>query len=232
MNFSFLFGKTKKGTTYLEALEAMKRLLESQNQTHWRNWILHDIDEWNGSNSVSHHLSAYGGMGSFNDIGFENPWIGYLFDDLKSVCYFLAHHPEHNADASSIGTSMGNLSFDLQGWRCLTCGYGTVSNYDIERFIARRITREEILKSVDTGQLGHFVESVIQGPLSHKILTLDSVSIWAHHSGIQIRHEKGWVKVCPKCDGNDTALYRWRLIENGGPRFESSADNLPLRNRA
>jgi hypothetical protein len=231
MNLSFLFGKTKRGTTYLEALEAMQRLLQSQNQTHWRNWILQDIDEWNGSNSVSHHLSAYGGMGSFNDVGFENPWIGYLFDDLKSVCYFLAQHPGHNADASSIGTSMGNLGFDLQGWRCLTCGYGTVSNYDIERFIARRIIREEILKFLGSGHLEEFVETVIHGSLSHKILTADSVAILAQNSGIEVRREKGWVRPCPKCNSDDTAVYRWNLIENGDYHFESSADNLPLRKK-
>jgi hypothetical protein len=232
MSILNLFSPAKSGTNYLEALNATQRLLESQNETHWRNWILRDIDEWKDSRSVSHHLSAYGGMGSFNDIGFENPWIGYLFDDLKSACYFLARHPSHKAEASSIKPSMGNVSFNLQGWRCLNCGYEVVSNYEIERFIARKIIREEILKALDSGHLEQFVESVIQQPPSHKIFTSDAIAIWAQRNGIDLRHEKSWLRPCPKCNGNDTAVYRWNLIENGDFRFEPSADNLPLRKKS
>jgi hypothetical protein len=224
-----LFSPTKNGTTYLEALNATQRLLESQNETHWRNWILKDIQDWNNSRSVSHHLSAYGGMGSFNDIGFENSWIGYLFDDLKSTCYFLARHPSHKAEAASIKPALGNIGFDLQGWRCLSCGYEVVSNDDIERFIAGKIIREEILKALDSGHLEQFVESVIQQPPSHNIVTPDAVAIWAKQSGIELRHEKGWLRPCPKCNSNETAVYRWNLIENDNFHFESSTDNLPLR---
>ena len=232
MSILNLFSPAKNGTNYLEALNATQWLLKSQNEAHWRNWILKDIDEWKDNRSVSHHLSAYGGMGSLNDIGFENPWIGYLFDDLKSTCYFLARHPSHKAEASSIRPSMGNVSFYLQGWRCLNCGYEVVSNYDIERFIARKIIREEILKALDSGHLEQFAKSVIQQSPSHKIFTSDAVAIWAKRSGIDLRYEKGWLRPCPKCNGNDTAVYRWNLIENGDFHFESSADNLPLRKKS
>jgi len=226
------FSLPKGGTTYLEALIATEHLLGSQNEMHWRNWILKDIDEWNNSHSVSHHLSAYGGMGSFNDIGFENPWINYLFDDLKSACYFLARHPSHKAEARLIRHSMGNVSFYLQGWRCLACGYQVVSNYDIENFIARRIIREEILRALDSGQLKQFVESVIKQPPAHKFFTPEAVAIWTQQSGIDLRYEKGWLRPCPKCNGNDTAVYRWDLNEDGDYHFESSADNLPLRRKS
>jgi hypothetical protein len=232
MSILNLFSPAKNGTTYLEALNAMQRLLESQNETAWRNWILKDIDEWNSGHSVSHHLSAYGGMGSFNDIGFQNPWIRYLFNDLRSVCYFLARQPSHKAEASSIRPSMGNIGFNLQGWRCLACGYQVVSDYDIEDYIAQKIIREEILKALDSGRLEQFVESVIKQPPSHKIFTPDAVLIWAQRGGIDLRHEKGWLRPCPKCNGNDTAVYRWDLIENGDSHFEPSADNLPLRKKS
>jgi len=232
MSIFNLFDSAKRGTTYLEALSATQRLLESQGENHWRNWILRDIDEWENNCSVSHHLSAYGGMGSFNDIGFENPWVGYLFDDLKSACYFLAQSPLHKAAADSIKPSMGNVGFNLQGWRCLTCGYEVVSSFDVERFAARKIIREEILKALDSGHLEQLVESVLQQPPPHKTLTLHAIAIGAKRSGISLRHEKDWLRPCPKCNGNDTAVYRWNLIENGGFHFEPSTDNLPLRRKS
>jgi hypothetical protein len=232
MSILNFFSPPKSGTTYLEALDATQRLLKSQNETHWRNWILRDIDEWKSSHSVSHHLSAYGGMGSFNDIGFENPWIHYLFDDLKSACFFLARHPSHKAEANSIRPSMGNVGFNLQGWRCLACDYQVVSSYDIERFIACKIIREEILTALDSGLLEQLVESVIQQPPSHKIFTPAAVAIWAQRSGIELRHEKGWLRPCPKCKGNDTAVYRWNLIEDGDFYFEPSTANLPPLNKS
>src|SRR5262252_8072180 len=121
---------------YLDALNAMRELLGALGETHWRSWIAKDIAEWEGSKSVSHHLSAYGGMGSFNDIGFEDVWRGTLFEDLQSACYHFAHHPTTRPDARKLEQAMGTIGFELSGWRCLACGYSVVSHRDIDYFIA------------------------------------------------------------------------------------------------
>ncbi len=53
---------------YEHCLIAMKRLLDAVGESHWAKWIDTDIKVWRANCDVSHHLSAYGGMGSFNDI--------------------------------------------------------------------------------------------------------------------------------------------------------------------
>jgi hypothetical protein len=53
---------------YAQPLDAMHRLLMQAGETHWAAWIERAMREWRESRAVKHHLSAYGGMGSFNDI--------------------------------------------------------------------------------------------------------------------------------------------------------------------
>jgi hypothetical protein len=84
---------------------------------------------------------------------------------------------------------------------------------------------------LDSGHLGQFVESVVQQLPSPTIFTTDAITVLAKQSGIDPRHEKSWLIPCPKCNSNDTAVYRWNLIESGNFYFESSADNLPLRKK-
>ncbi len=53
---------------YEHSLIAMKRLLDAVGEAHWADWIHADIEHWRSKHSTSHHLSAYGGMGSFTDV--------------------------------------------------------------------------------------------------------------------------------------------------------------------
>ena len=87
-------------TQYEHSLLAMKRLLDAVHETHWAQWIATDIEQWRAADDTSHHLSAYGGMGSFNDViicranqhsvsEVTEAWANTLFEWLKSVCYFL-----------------------------------------------------------------------------------------------------------------------------------------------
>lgn len=232
MKFQNLFGREPSGTNYLEALKAMECLLSSQNQTHWRDWILRDIEEWEDRRSVSHHLSAYGGMGSFNDLAFECPRIAYLFEDLKSICYFVAHSPSAQANSKLVEPRMGSAVSVLSGWRCLSCGYQVASTSDIEWFIASGIIRESILNALDEGHLLQFVVSVIRELPDHDDFKYQSVAEGAKASGINLRSENGWLRPCPECGSNDTAVYRWCLANKRDFHFEPSTDNLPLRKKA
>ena len=230
MNLLKLFGSGSKGTSYLEALKAEALLLESQNETHWRTWILQDINEWNERHSVSHHLSAYGGMGSINDFGFEDPWIGFLSDDILGVCHCLAKLPTHEGAAVQIEPSLGHVSFDLQGWRCLNCGFQVVSDCEMDRFIARRVVREWIREALNSGKLVELVESVIQKRPVHELFNPETVSAWLKRSGINMRTGKDWFRPCSSCGSDDTAVYHWALNQEREVKFEPHADNLPLRN--
>lgn len=217
---------------YSDALNAMHDLLGTLGEQHWRSWIAQDIDEWESQKSVRHHLSAYGGMGSFNDIGFEDVWLGTLFDDLKSTCYFFAHHPNGKPDIHALERSMGNVDFKLSGWRCLACGYGAVSHRDIDYFIARRVIRRRILAEAERTRLQEFVGSVVRSHPSDAVLTPGRVAAWADRSGLHIREANDWMRPCLSCGSDDTAVYRWLLVDEGGYRFVPSPDNLPLRTHA
>ncbi len=214
---------------YWDALNAMHDLLGALGEQRWRSWIAEDIREWETRKSVQHHLSAYGGMGSFNDIMFpEDVWLGTLFDDLRGACYHLAHHPTGRLDVRALEHSMGKISFELSSWRCLACGYGVVSHRDIDYFIARRVIRQHVLREAERTHLQEFVRSVIHSRPSDAALTHERVADWARKSGLGIRDGNDWLRPCPSCGSNDTAVYRWLLIE-GGQRFVPSHDNLPLR---
>ena len=60
----------KQSDIYTEALTCLRSILladhpEFQN---WIDWLERGIQDWNQRREVAHHLRAYGGMGSFNDL--------------------------------------------------------------------------------------------------------------------------------------------------------------------
>lgn len=207
----------------------MHDLLGVLKESHWRNWIAQDIEEWETRHSVTHHLSAYGGMGSFNDIGFEDIWLGSLFDDLKSACYNFARHPIGKIAMTALRDSMGSIGVEIEGWRCLTCGYGAVSRRDIDYFIARRAIREAVLEAAADAKLREFVRSFVEKKPSNNALSNDTVAGWVRNGGIEIRASSEWLRACPACNSDDTAIYRWQFTKQDRGKFIPSADNLAVR---
>lgn len=84
---------------YLQALQTMHYILNSQNDPNawfenWVKWISKDITDWEFRQNTDHHIRAYGGMGSFNDlpqIRGSNGNYSIIFDLLRSFCYRFAH---------------------------------------------------------------------------------------------------------------------------------------------
>lgn len=74
---------------YRQALFCLKLILETDHPEleNWIAWLETDLEEWDGHRSVRHHLSAYGGMGSFNDLPAMGQNHEYTFSFLKSLCY-------------------------------------------------------------------------------------------------------------------------------------------------
>ena len=83
----------KQTDIYNEALTCLRSILladhpEFQN---WIDWLERDIEDWTQRREVAHHLRAYGGMGSFNDLPSMRGNHDYIFGFLKSVCYAFGH---------------------------------------------------------------------------------------------------------------------------------------------
>jgi hypothetical protein len=108
---------------YQDALQSLHDLLGELKELHWRRWIAQDILEWQDRHSTKHHLSAYGGMGSLNDLCVDDIWFGPLLDDVRSICYWLARQPNVRPTAESLDVALGSLGVsDLrQSRRLVNC---------------------------------------------------------------------------------------------------------------
>ena len=76
----------KQTDIYTEALSCLRLILWADHPEfeNWIDWLERDIQDWNQRREVAHHLRAYGGMGSFNDLPSMRGNHDYIFDFLKS----------------------------------------------------------------------------------------------------------------------------------------------------
>lgn len=83
----------KQTDIYTEALACLRLILQTDHPEfkNWLDWLERDIEDWTQRREVAHHLLAYGGMGSFNDLPNMRGNHDYIFDFLKSVCYTFGH---------------------------------------------------------------------------------------------------------------------------------------------
>lgn len=225
---------------YVKALQALHFLLISSGEKHWAAWIKRDIELWERNHEVSHHLSAYGGMGSFNDIWicegnghtiskFQEPWINYAIDELKAISFSFARFGEMRTTPRRDSV--------LQGYRCLECGYSEITEYDMECYIAKRVVGERIVAATDHGDLMKVVREIYALEIVGLEVERETVKKWALGSFITVTKRTGWMRPCAKCNHENTAVYRWilkerkRLFNNRGYRFVPTEDNLPLVKR-
>ena len=214
-------------TSYESALRAMEHLLDAVGETHWRDWIRQDLREWEATGTAGHHLSAYGGMGSFTDVvlcranghqitGAQAPWVERLFQDLQSVCYYLANHVGKRTSTSALVRSMGTVGTSLDGWRCLHCGHREVTPKDIDRYLAYHRVRHDIIAAYKGGVLGRLIDQVLALDFPDHPEARRVVADAARTSGISVREREGWMRPCPKCRSNDTAVCYWAKARRHG----------------
>jgi hypothetical protein len=225
--------------TYPDALNAMHLFLDKIGETHWRDWIAEDLRQWEASNSVVHHLSAYGGMGSFNDMAGPPPeergitraqeyLENFLFSDLKSICYYLAKHVSRSVSMDGMLRSM-EAQYPLHGWRCLNCGHPEVGPDDIDFYIAQYLVREGIVDAVERSDLDGFVQDVIASGIPSMESERSRVKDAVLRSGIKIGSTDGWKRPCPVCGSTDTVVYEWQAEGILGMRFTPDPGNRPLK---
>ena len=100
----------------LETLNEIIQLLESDGERHWSRWMRESRERLLNTDysGIEHLLSAYGGMGSFNDLvicqSYENGQFrwkeGYveknnLLDELRGKAWELADHIKRNHTISN-----------------------------------------------------------------------------------------------------------------------------------
>jgi len=224
---------------YEAALSAMHELLVGVREAHWADWVDRDLEFWRKSQDVEHHLSAYGGMGSFNDVILckanshdlsprQEPWADTLFRHLKSLCYALAANSGADLPAGQLGSSFEQAEKELSGWRCLSCGHAETTLRDIEFLLAGRHLRKATVEALRDGRLRELVRNVLALRLVEAQPDRDHLTSLCSAADLPVVERLGWMRPCPDCGGDDTAVYRW--IPN--TKLTPSPENLPMRRGA
>jgi hypothetical protein len=231
---------------YGMVLRSMFELISKLNMTYWINWINEDITCWERDKSVDHHLNAFHKEG-LSDVwvcvqnGFDitvgqEPWAQALHEKLCVVSINLARQikSKHEVD---IEEALSNAVFsrNIQGSRCLKCGFMQLSQSNIDFYLAPNIILQEFCERLRIGQLNSFVSDV----LSLNINTIEKersrIRSMMEKSNISFADTGRFMRPCKKCESADTAVYRWeekiekRLFQSDRVIFVPSKDNLPLR---
>lgn len=211
---------------YLKILKLEKNILENSDNTHWAKWIAKDIYEWENNQSTKHHREAFGGMGSINDIAIgENnktgAWKENLFQLLKSMSWTFAtkrkiEYPRVNPQ-------------QFEGMICRKCEYSEVSEYSFNSILAKRNLPSLIKKWLPTENF----ETLLKIEEITKEIAIENESkklnaALTNSSIVQKPFYTVYPK-CPKCNAENSCVYRWELFNNGNEfNISRSSNNLKL----
>lgn len=202
---------------YKIALEILHRLLKDVGEEHWANWIQKDIHLWVTAQKVDHHLSAYGGMGSINDLsvgGLDNIgiWKNNLFEMTKTLAWSLAK--------GKISTSPLDEQFyrygpnEISGWRCRNCGHSRIGTTNIEFYLAAEFLPQLLVDYIKQDKLLEILnlENIIA--FEHIVDKRNAIEKLINEENIVLTSENSWLNTCPACESSDTSVYRWQVKNN------------------
>lgn len=229
---------------YPAALHALRRLLDACGETHWRDRLALDLDEWRRSGSVRHHLEAYGAMGSLTDVYLlpregsrvtpeTQPWAQAALDHVRSTCYLAARAQQGVArlllrGEPDLERSLAPAPHEVLGWRCRACGYAEVTPQDLDRHLAGREVRRAVVAaaaeivSTDASAdaaLDALVDAALDGGLARAAEPRrQALAEDARHSGVAVRaRASGWMRPCARCAADDTETAAWIVPAAGRP---------------
>ena len=213
---------------YVIALQILYSLLVDSGNSHWAQWIKKDIYFWENQNSVTHHLKAFGGMGSINDIYLENAdiagvWRNNLFDITKAFSWSIAKRK-----ISSPTESFYNKDpQDISGWRCLICNHAIIPTLSIEQYLAATLLPKLFVEYAIENRLIEILELERNIMLDSVVKRRERIKGLIQANNITLSMNKDWLKVCTKCGGN-VRIYRWTLEDND-TKLIASDSNLKSR---
>lgn len=192
---------------YLKALELLKKLLAGSNEPFWANWMQQDIDEWNHKQSTEHHLYAFGGAGSFNDVNLNygeklGNWKNALMSNLASISYGFAKDRSFNLPVNS--------STMLDGSVCQECKNIVVNENVIARFLAGKCVPIFIAE--------YFLKDTYLTLLDLEKLVLDTqvdtfrkeLEQQIAQNNAKISHENSaWSANCGSCGGTEKVYWEF-----------------------
>ncbi|KFC22834.1 hypothetical protein IO90_04520 [Chryseobacterium sp. FH1] len=203
-----------------------KQILEESDNSHWAKWIEKDIEDWKINQSTKHHRGAFGGMGSINDIAIgENnkngAWKENLFQLLKSMSWTFVIKNKIEFPNVNIHQFEGKI--------CRKCEYSEISEYSFNDILAKRNLPSLIKRLLPTENFESLLkieditkETIIENESDKlRIALANSLIIQKQFYTVYPR--------CPKCDGENSCVYRWELLDNGSEfSITRSSNNIKL----
>lgn len=214
-----------QSSRYPEALRALHAVLAHCGEAHWANWVEKDLHAWGRSRSFAHHLAAYGGMGSLNDVVLTRErcraqsvetqvWVDALFEELKSVSHLLAEFQRRRLtffETARLKANLPPVNRKLQGWKCGICGHAEISPIEVEKYVARAELRTAVMDALARGLLA-LVSEVLSGKLPAGV---EPKREWIFRSienvGVALQPRSEWMRPCPRCGSEDTAIAYWSV---------------------
>lgn len=215
---------------YRLSLTLLQQLLEGAGYDNWIAWLNEDLRLWDENQSTEHHLRAYGGMGSFNDVMIgsndtQGLWKGRVFGMIQSLAYGLA---QKNIDTAPLDSSFyGSASEILSGWRCRACGHAIINEIQLEQYLAGYFLPKFMINYLKEDKLSALlaVENLIN---SIEVITKrEVISQLIQQATIELTTNNQWRWTCPRCQSTETCSYRWELHQDGTSLLEA-ADNLEM----
>lgn len=193
----------------------LSSILQEEKYDFWADWMKKDIALWESERSTEHHLNAYGGMGSFNDIivgdgSIAGIWKGKLFGMLQTLAYQLAKEkpqtPSFEEETYRYGFS------EIQGWRCRKCGHARINDIDIERYLVTILFPKYFVAFLKDNLTKIFpLENIINS--EEVVKAREKIRNLVLQNKIEIDNN-GWLQNCPKCGSKDVCVYRWVVNES------------------
>jgi hypothetical protein len=214
--------------TYRKTLILLKDLLHKSDNFQWEQWIERDIDNWDNSKSTSHHKSAFGGMGSINDLsvggrGKVGIWKNTMFDLLKSISWTFAAKNKIQFPIATIPTI-------IEGAICRDCSFAEISESGIEYYISSKHLPTIITNLLPTDQYWNLTN--IEALADKKIVNVDRQKLLTALTEFKINISKAdnWLRTCPSCNSTNTCVYRWNIsTSNNKLILTKSKNNLALK---
>lgn len=149
------------------------------------------------------------------------PWANELLDKLRTQVSNLASVSSGRRVESS---SSPTPEPPFEGWRCLICGHGEATVFDIERWVAKVVPIN--IADAGLGSERNMVERILNGNVDGAGEARSTIKNSALVSDIKVTDRSGILRPCPSCGAADTAVYRW---VTGGETLQPADNNLAIR---
>jgi hypothetical protein len=213
---------------YKTALEVLSQILREEKHENWANWMQEDLKLWETNKSVEHHLRAYGGMGSFNDVvvggnNNEGIWKAHIFGHLQGLTYSLAKGDSLEKILETISNQPPvNV---ISGWRCRTCGDARMTDRDINLFIANYFIPQFFVQYVQEDRLKEVFDIPKLIDSEEVIAKKSNMKSLIQQANIILNPDDNWHWTCPKCGSSEVCVFRW-IVAEGGTGLVEGEDNL------